>query len=137
MTGTRTGGGGGRKEEIRDEQEGEHGSENGRDDNRDEDGGEREHGNLKSGIRGGSEDTRRRATPTNNQQAQPQDPTPQRDRRIMLRTTARGREARNKIREGGREAKKRKKPNKSCRCDVGNGVDLGGNGERRRQQSVD
>ena len=46
---------------------------------------------------------------------------------IMLRTGAQGREARDKIGEGGREAKKRKNSHKSCRRDVGNGAALGGN----------
>ena len=69
---------------------------------------------------GGSEDARRWATQTNNQQPQPQDPTPQRDHRIMLRTRAQGRE------EGGGETKKRKKPHKSCRRDFGHRGDLGG-----------
>ena len=31
-----------------------------------------------------------------------------------------------RIREGGREVNKRKKPHKSCRCHVGNGGDLVG-----------
>ena len=34
------------------------------------------------------------------------------------------------IGEGGREAKKRKKPQNSCRRHVGNGGDLGGKGEK-------
>ena len=34
-----------------------------------------------------------------------------------------------RIGEGGKEAKKRKKPHKSCRSDVGNGVDFGGKGK--------
>ena len=38
---------------------------------------------LRSGNRGGLEDARRGATPTSNQQSQPQDPTPQLDRRIV------------------------------------------------------
>ena len=49
----------------------EHVEEHG-DDNKDEGGGEKEPGNLRSGIRGGSEDARGEATPTSNQQAQPQ-----------------------------------------------------------------
>ena len=56
------------------------------DGDRDEGGGEREPGNLQSGNRGGSEDARGGAMPTSNQQPQPQDPTPQRHRRIMRRT---------------------------------------------------
>ena len=47
--------------------------------------------------------------------------------RIMLWTRVQGREARIMIREGRREAKKRKKPHKDCRRDVGNEGDLGGN----------
>ena len=54
----------------------------------------------------------------------------------MLRTRAQGREARDRIGEGGGEAKKRKKPHKSCRRDVGNGGDMGGNRTKRRQESV-
>ena len=88
--------------------------------------GARETGNLESGNRGGSEDARRRATPTSKQQSQPQDLTPQRDRRIMLSTRAQGRETRDRTGEGSGELKKRKKPHKSCRRHVGNGGDLGG-----------
>ena len=33
--------------------------------------------------------------------------------------------------------KKRKKPHKSCRHDVGNGADLGGKRRKRRQERVD
>ena len=46
---------------------------------RDEGGGDRELVNLRSGIRGGSEDARGGATPMSNQQPQPLliDPTPQ------------------------------------------------------------
>ena len=40
------------------------------------------------------------------------------------------------IREGGREAKKRKKSHKSCRCHVGNRGDLGGKRKKRRQERV-
>ena len=39
-----------------------------------------------------------------------------------------------KIGEGGREAKKRKKPHKSCRRHVGNGRDLGGKRKKARQE---
>ena len=38
--------------------------------------------------------------------------------------------------EGEREAKKRKKPRKSCRRRVGNGGDLGGKRNKRRQERV-
>ena len=41
-----------------------------------------------------------------------------------------------RIREGGREAKKRKKPQNSCRCHVGNGGDLGGKRKKRRKERV-
>ena len=78
-------------------------------------------------TREGSKDARRRATPRSNQQLQQLlEPTPQRDRRIMLRTInrAHGREARDRIGGGEGEAKKRKKSEKSCRLDVGNGGDL-------------
>ena len=76
------------------------------DDNRVEGGGESEPGNLRSGNRGGSKDAKRWATPTNNQQPQPQDLTP---RRIMLRTRAQRRAVKDRIGEGGGEAKTRKK----------------------------
>ena len=46
---------------------------------------------------------------------------PQRGRRIMQKARAQGREARDRIGEGGREAKKRKKSQKSYRRDVGKG----------------
>ena len=75
-------------------------------------------------------------TITSDQQPQPQDPTPQRDHRIMLRTRAQGREAGDRVGEGGGEAKKRKKPHNSCGRDVGNGGDLGGNRKTRRQESI-
>ena len=48
-------------------------------------------------------------------------------RRIMCRTKAQGRQVRDSIWEGGGEAYTRKKSHKSCRRDVGNGRDLGGN----------
>ena len=41
-----------------------------------------------------------------------------------------------RIGEGGREAKKRKKPHKSCRSHVGNGGDLGGRRETCRKERV-
>ena len=41
-----------------------------------------------------------------------------------------------RIGEGGVEAKKRKKPHKSCRRHVGNGGDLGRKREKRRQERV-
>ena len=41
-----------------------------------------------------------------------------------------------KIGEGGREAKKRKKPQKSCRRHVGNGGDLGGKRKICRKERV-
>ena len=40
------------------------------------------------------------------------------------------------IGEGGREAKKRKKPHKSCRRHVGKGGDLGEKRKKRRQERV-
>ena len=40
------------------------------------------------------------------------------------------------IEEGGREWKKRKKPHKSCRRDVGNRVDSSGKRKKRRQERV-
>ena len=38
--------------------------------------------------------------------------------------------------EGGRDAKKRKKPHKTCRRNMGNGRDLGGKRKKRRKESV-
>ena len=38
-----------------------------------------------------------------------------------------------RIREGGGEAKKRKKPHKGCIRHVGNGGDLGGKRKKRRK----
>ena len=72
-----------------------------------------------------------------NQQPQPQNPMPQQDRRIMLRTRAQGREARDRIGEGGGEAKERKKNSKKgYRKDVGNGGNLGGRREKRIDKHV-
>ena len=96
------------------------------DENRDEGGGEKAPRNLQSGGRRGSEDARGGVTPTSNQQPQPQGPTPQRDRRAMRRTRAQGREARERIGEGGGKDKKCKKLQNSYKRDVKNGGDLGG-----------
>ena len=93
-------------------------------------GGEREPGNLRSDSRVRSEDAREGATSTSNHQSQLQDPTPERDRRVMRRTNAQGREARDGVGEGGGGAKKRKKPQKNCRHDVENGKDSGGRGTK-------
>ena len=41
-----------------------------------------------------------------------------------------------RIEEGGGEAKKRKKPHKTCRRHVGNGGDLGGKNKTRRKERV-
>ena len=41
-----------------------------------------------------------------------------------------------RIGEGGREAKKRKKPQNSCRRNAGNGRDLGGKREKCRKDRV-
>ena len=41
-----------------------------------------------------------------------------------------------RIGEGGREAKKRKKPHKSCRRPMGNGGDLGGKRKKRKKERV-
>ena len=54
----------------------------------------------------------------------------------MLRTRGQGREAKDRIGEGGGEAKERKKPHMRCIRDVGNGGDLGGDRKKRRQESV-
>ena len=135
MTGNKDGGRYGNEDEYGKEHEGRDGGENGSGnggENIEEGRGEREPRNLQSGNRGESEDVQEGATPTNNQQSQPQDPTPQRDRRIMQRIRAQGREARGKIEEGGGEAKKRKKPQESYRRDVRNGGNLCG-----RRKNVD
>ena len=58
---------------------------------------EREPGNLRNGNSDGSEDLREGATPKSNEQPKSQDPTPQRNRRIMRRVKAQGREARDWI----------------------------------------
>ena len=116
--------------------DGQEDRDGGRSGNEDEDGegegvGGREPGNRRSNSRGGigrAEGAREGATPTikfsisinTNQQPQPQDPTPKRDRRIMRRTRAQGREVKGRAGEGGGEAKKRKKPPKSYRRDVEN-----------------
>ena len=97
---------------------GGNGSANGRenrDDNRDGGGGEK---------KPGSEDAKRRATPTSNQQPQPQDPTPQQDGRIILKTRAQGREGQDW--GGRRRGEEAQKKQRNCRRDVGNGGDLGG-----------
>ena len=77
-------------------------------------------------------DCGRRERVTSNQQPQPQYSTPQRDRRIMLRTRAQGRGARNRIEDGGGDVKERKKPHRSCRCHLRN-VDK----KRVRLEAVD
>ena len=84
-------------------------------------GRETEPGNPQSDSRGGAEDAREGMipTPTSNQQSQPQDPTPQRDRRIVRRTINRaycpGTRGEGRDRGGQRrgEAKKHKKPQKT------------------------
>ena len=43
----------------------------------------------------------------------------------------------NRIGEGGRGAKKRKKPQKRCRHRAGNGVDMGGKRKKCRKERVD
>ena len=57
---------------------------------------------------------------------QPQNSTPQRDRRIMQNTRAQGKEARGGIGESGGEAKKHNNPQERCIRDARNGGDLGG-----------
>ena len=42
----------------------------------------------------------------------------------------------NRIGEGGREAKKRKKPQNSCRCRAGNGGDMSGKRKKCRKERV-
>ena len=71
------------------------------------------------------------------QHPQSQDPMFQRNRRVMLRTRASAREARNRIEEGGRKVEKRKKLQRSFRRDVGSEGGLGGNRNKRRQESVE
>ena len=58
------------------------------------------------------------------------------NRRITRRTRAQEREARDRIGEGGGEAKKRKKPQEIDRRDVENGGDLGGKRKECRQESI-
>ena len=82
------------------------------------------------------EDARRRATPKSNEQPQPQDPTPQRDHCIMLKTRAQGQAARDRIGKGEGEAGRRNKPDKSCRRDVRNGGDSGGKRGKHSQESA-
>ena len=106
-----------------------------------EDGGEREPGSLRSDSRSGAEDTTERATPAINQQPHPQGTTHQQDRRNIWRTGSQGREARDKLVEGGGEAKKRKEPqkNKSCKDEMWKTGETWAVGEKnvhRRQESV-
>ena len=54
----------------------------------------------------------------------------------MLRTRAQRRSVKDRIGADGGEAKTYKKPYKSCRRGVGNGGDLDGNRNKRRQESV-
>ena len=103
--GNRDGGEDGRKDEYENEHKGKDGGEN-----LEEDGGEREPGSLRSCNRGESEDARRWATPASNQQPQLQDSISQRDRRIMLRAIVQEREEKDRIGEGGGEAKECKTP---------------------------
>ena len=55
----------------------------------------------------------------------------------MLRIRAQGRKVRDAIGEGERGPKKRKIPQRSCSRAVGNRGNLGGNRNKRRQESVD
>ena len=81
-------------------------------------------------------DGRRQGVATNHNLPQ-EDPTPHRDRRIIRRIRAKGREARDRIKEGREEAKKRKKPQKGYnRRGVGNGGDFGGRKIKRRQERI-
>ena len=66
------------------------------------------------------------ARPTSNQQPQPQDLMPQRYRRTMRMTRAQGRETRDRIGEGGEDAKKREKFQKAYKRDMEDGGDLDG-----------
>ena len=119
--------------------EGSNGSENwsgNGDENREESGWGREPGNFGTGNRGGSDDVRGGPTLTSNPQPEPQDPAPQRHRRIMRRTRAQGRETRDRVGEGGSEAKKRTKSHKRYRRDVGNWGDLGGRRKKRGQKVI-
>ena len=50
--------------------------------------------------------------------------------------TGTGNETRTGLIEGGLEAKKPKKPHKSCKRDVGNGGDLDGERRKHREESV-
>ena len=72
-----------------------------------------------------------------NQKPQPQEPTSQRDRRIMLRTRAQGIEARGRIGERVKEWRRSaiNTTRVSCRRDVGKEGDLGVERKKRRQES--
>ena len=127
VEGNKDGGGDGNDDEDRNEHENRDGGENGNgngDNNADKGGRETEPVNLCSGRTGGSEDARGETTPPSNHRPRRQGPTPQQDHRIILSTQ--GREARDRIGEGGVRAEKRKKPQRRCRQDVGNAADLGG-----------
>ena len=106
------------------------------DETREKGGGERGARNLRSDYRRGSEDDRVGPTPTSNQQSQSQDPTPPQDRHIIRRIRVQRWEARNMIGNGGREAKKHKKPQKRYGRDVGNGGESGEWRKKRRQESI-
>ena len=77
-------------------------------------------------------------TPTGDQQSQPQDPGPQRERRIMRRTRVERRGTSGGIGDEReeREAKKYKNSPKSYRDEVRNGGQLGGRNKERRRENV-
>ena len=88
-----------REEPEREGGNGDGNRDEGRDEDRDKDGSGEEVGGRESlgtfeVIRDGAQDAREGVTPTSNQQPQPQDPTPQRDRRTMQMPSAKEREAR-------------------------------------------
>ena len=66
---------------------------------------------------------------TGNHKLQPQEPAPQRDRRIMRRTRGQARGARSGM---GGGMKERKKLHKKFKGEVGKGGELGGRGKKRR-----
>ena len=80
--------------------------------------------------------TQEGATPASNQQPQPQDPKPQGDRRLMRRARAQGREARERIEEGGREANKRKKNRRVIDAMWKTGETRAEKQKKRRQERV-
>ena len=100
--------------------------------------GEGEPENLRSDTRGGigrtTRERRRRQLVTSSHSRKTRG---SKDRRVMRRARVEGREARDKIGEGGGGVKKLKKLQKSCRRDVKSEEDLlSGRRKKRRLESV-